>query len=132
MLTVRAAELVDAVDEALVEVLRPPNPRLAGSTLPRRGGVTAPCVGRRRTDDTAAPGQRVVHKALHARRRLHRGDKRARRNLLQGLARQEPLSKHDHGMACLVRRTATLSVNHSHAFAYVSWKGVSLRLAAAE
>jgi hypothetical protein len=89
MLTVRAAELVDAVDEALVEVLRPPNPRLARRTLTGRGGVTASCVGRRRTDDTAAPGQRVVHPALHARRRLHRGYKRARRNLLQGLARQE-------------------------------------------
>jgi hypothetical protein len=74
-----------------VEVLRPPDPRLA-----RRGGggdVPAPDVGRRRTDGTAAPGQRVLRRALlHARRRLHRRrERRARRNLqqLQGLARQQ-------------------------------------------
>jgi hypothetical protein len=78
-----------------VEVLRPPDPRLARRAMPRRGGggdVPAPDVGRRRTDGTAAPGQRILRRALlHARRRLHRREKRARRNLqqLQSLARQQ-------------------------------------------
>ena len=54
MLTVRAAELVHAVDEPLVEVLRPPDPRLARRAVPGRGD-DVPGVGPRRTD-TAAPG----------------------------------------------------------------------------
>ena len=96
-----------------MEVLRPPDPRLARRALPRRGGdVHAPDVGCRRTD-AAAPGQRVLHRALlHARRRLHRREKRARRNLLQGLARQERENRYQNTiMACLIRRTTILSSN---------------------
>jgi len=32
-------------------------------------------------------------------------------------------------MACLIRRTAILSVVHSHAFTYMSWKGVGFGFA---
>jgi hypothetical protein len=69
-----------------VEVLRPPDPRLARRAVPGRGD-DGPGVGHRRTD-TATPGQRVLRWALQA-RRFHRREKRVRRRNLQGLAKQK-------------------------------------------
>ena len=70
-----------------MEVLRPPDPRLARRAAVPGCGNDVPGVGPRRTD-TATPGQRVLSWALHARRRFHRREKRVGRNL-QGLAKQE-------------------------------------------